>query len=212
MPEWIQPECLCSASCPAWHRTFLGMLPSLHSYAGYAFRRFRREKREDAIAEVIANCACATARLAERGKLDAAFPTILVRYAISQYFDGRRVGQSKNCRELVSDSVRRRTGIEIESLVHFDERDQEWCESLLIDKRARPAETAALRIDFAAWLKLLPHRARRIALSLARGDSATEIAHELGLSDGRVSQIRRWLKSHWDTFHDEGPETAAAAA
>ena len=86
MPELTQPACLCSSSCPEWHRKFLGMLPSLRSYARFAFRRFRREKREDAIAEVIANCACATERLAERGKLDAAFPSVLVGFAVRQSF------------------------------------------------------------------------------------------------------------------------------
>ncbi len=59
------------------------------------------------------------------------------------------------------------------------------------------------RIDFDAWLKYLPRRNRRIAQSLAVGNSTTDVAERFDLSKGRVSQLRRELKAAWDEFTGE---------
>ena len=51
------------------------------------------------LAEVVANVATAVAQLARRGKLDRAFPSPLVCYAVKQVRSGRLVGGRLNVRD-----------------------------------------------------------------------------------------------------------------
>ena len=64
---------------------------------------------------------------------------------------------------------------------------------LIEDRHATPADLAASRIDFPAWLATLSRRDRRIALRLADGDAAGSVAQQFGISQGRISQLRREL-------------------
>lgn len=48
-----------------------------------------------------ANACCAVARLAELGKLDLAYPTVLARYGVAKVIDGRRVGNKLNVRDVL---------------------------------------------------------------------------------------------------------------
>jgi hypothetical protein len=73
-----------------------------------------------------------------------------------------------------------------------------------------PAEVAATRIDFAAWLETLPSRDRKIAESLAIGNRTGEVAREFNLCEGRISRLRRELAESWRTFVGEEPATASA--
>ena len=74
-----------------------------------------------------------------------------------------------------------------------------------------PADVAASRIDFPAWLATLSHRNRRIALRLAAGDAAGSVAQRFGISPGRISQLRRELAEAWQAFHGEFCPDAVAA-
>ena len=60
---------------------------------------------------------------------------------------------------------------------------QPWEEQSLVDKRATPAELAACKLDFAAWLKRLSHVKRQLALRLTAGDTAREAAMQFRLPD-----------------------------
>ena len=84
------------ADRPALQTKFLAMLPVITRYASLAFRSLDAEAREDAITEVDANAFVAYARLAELGKPEIAYPTVLALYGIRQYWDGRRVGTKAN--------------------------------------------------------------------------------------------------------------------
>ena len=103
----------------------------------------------------------------------------------------------------MSTTAQRRKGFGVEPLKQFDAREESWQEIVVEDKRATPAEIAITRIDFASWLKLLPKRSRKIALMLARGESTSEAAKRFGVSAARISQIRLWLRLHWDVFQSE---------
>ena len=95
---------------PAWHKRLLAMLPTVRRNAKLAFRRLDAESREDAVAEVIANVTAAFARLVKLGKAHLAFPTVLTRYAISQFRDGRRVGNRFRISEVLSRHAQRKKG------------------------------------------------------------------------------------------------------
>ncbi len=71
------------------------------------------------------------------------------------------------------------------------------------DRHAGPAETAASRIDFPAWLKTLSRRNCKIALKLAVGETTRKVARLFKVSDGRISQLRRELEQSWRAFHGD---------
>ena len=66
-----------SSSAEQWQTKFLELLPAIDNQARVAFRGEPAERRQDLIAEVIANCWVAFVRLMERGLEDMVYPTPL---------------------------------------------------------------------------------------------------------------------------------------
>ena len=185
---------------------FLAMLPLIREQARHAFRGERPERREELIAEVVANCWVAYVRLIDRGLHDVIYPTPLARFAIRQTRDGRRVGSKSNIKDVGSEYAQRRQGFTVETLDCLDQDTGEWREILIEDRHAGPAETAAARIDVGDWFASLPRRKRSIATTLASGENATNTARKYGVSDARISQLRREFQQSWSEFQGE-PDT-----
>jgi hypothetical protein len=196
-----------ASSPPAWHNRFLAILPAILRQARIAFCGFDPKKREDAIAEVIANTFAAYSRLVELDKEDLAYATPLAHFAIRQYRDGRRVGMKLNVRNVSSRHCQRSKDVKLMSLHRFDSDEGQWREIVVEDKRATPADIAITRIDFQAWLNALPLKKRRLANMLAKGESTREASRSFHVSPGRISQLRRELAESWDKFHSQ--KTAA---
>ncbi len=144
---------------------------------------------------MVANAFVAFVRLAERDKVDLAYPTPLAQYAIRQVRAGRRVGSKLNVRDVSSRYAQRVKSFAVEQLGEFDDQQGVWREALIEDRQAGPAETAAARIDVADWFKSLGRNKRKIAKSLARGEATSTVARLFGLTAGRVSQLRQELKT-----------------
>lgn len=200
----------CKKNPPAWHAAFEAMIPIIETHARIAFRHLGREAREEMIQEVVCNCCQAFARLTEQGKTDVAFPTALAKFGVRQAKEGRKVGSKLNVRDISSDYCQQKKSLMLERLDHYDSEEQAWAEILVEDKNAGPAETAIVRLDFSTWLKLLPRRLRKIALFLANGETTSAAAERFGVSQGRISQIRRELLSAWRCFQGDEPAFAAA--
>jgi hypothetical protein len=186
---------------------FLEMLPQIRDQARHAFRKEQPERGEELLAETLANCWVAFARLMDRGLGDVIYPTPLVQYAIKQVRDGRRVGGKLNANDVSSAYAPRRKNFVLKTLDLFDEVEHQWKEVLVEDKHAGPADTAASRLDFADWLRLLPRRLRRIAETLATGETTKRAAKRFRVSPGRISQLRRELQQNWQDFRG-GPTFA----
>jgi hypothetical protein len=187
----------------AVHDKFLDMLPSIRRQATHAFRSALPDAREELIAEVVANAFHGYCRLVQRGKTDLAFATPLAQFAIRRVRSCRFLGGRQRPRDVMvaHDQTAGRTFVE--RLDHFNREEGQWREIVVEDHRAGPAEIAACRIDFASWLRLLPIRRRKVALTLARGDSTSEAAKKFGVTPARVSQLRLWLKESWERFQTE---------
>lgn len=197
------PKSLCSTeTTPDWRVAFLRMLPLIYRCARHAFRDLAGDDFDDAVQEVIANTLVAYERLARQGRADAASATPLARFAVAQYWEGRRVGARLNVQDITSDYCQRRKRVKVESLDHWDTNDQEWKESLVEDKTITPADLAASRLDVPAWLGSLSTRSRKIAEALAMGESTGYVARTFGISAARVSQLRRELQDSWSDFHE----------
>ncbi len=178
---------------PACHKAFLALLGDIRRHTHRALRGMRGEAREDAFAEVVASCYVAFDRLCTLDKQDLAYPSVLVRYAVAQYFAGRRVGNRFRKRDVFSPANKR-------PVLHIDQRSG-WHELLIDDHSTPVSDQAAFRIDFPAWLDSLSTKKRRVAEALAQGDSTNDVADEFGVSAGRISQLRREFAESWQEFH-----------
>ena len=74
--------------------------------------------------------------------------------------------------DVSSPYCQRQKRIVFEQFDHFDDLTSEWEQLVVEDKYSTPAEVAATRIDFRAWLESLPVRTRRVAETArdGRGD------------------------------------------
>ena len=205
-----QKSARCKKSPPAWHAAFEAMLPVIETHAKVAFRHLDPDAREEAVQETVCRACQAYARLVELGKTDVAFPSVLARFSVSQTKDGRIVGNTLNCCETLSEYGQKKNKLLVERLDRYDSEEQAYLEILVEDKHAGPAETAVVRIDFAAYMQLLPLRLRQIATFLAKGETTTAAAKKFGASQGRISQIRKELWLAWHHFQGEEPALVVA--
>lgn len=198
-----------------WQKGFLAVLPAVETHARIRFRRLNADRREEAIQETIA-AACLNFQLAAaQGKLNVVRPTFLADFAVRHTRTGRHVGSAQDAaRDVLSPSCQRRHGVEV---VSYDQdrlpaglRDgpDGWKRIAVEDRKAGIPDLAAFRIDFAGWLQTLTHRDREIICALSSGDSTKAVAEQFGLSEGRVSQLRRKFEQLWHAF--QGVAEAAA--
>jgi hypothetical protein len=199
---------------PEWHEVFLKMAPAIVTHAKIAFGNLRAEARAEAVQNVLCSACAAVARLAELNKLDLCYPTVLAKFAVSQTRDGRMLGRPLNCKDISSSYCRRLKGLALERLDHFDREENAWAEVLVEDRHCGPFDIVRTKLDFAAWLRSLPIKLRRIAKTLASGQRTGDVARKFGLSDGRISQIRSELLASWRCFVGEAepPEGATVPA
>ena len=183
-----------------WQETFLELIPDIQNFARYAFRKLPPDHREEAISEIVARTCVAFARLAELGLLEKAYATVLARFAVAQYADGRRTGTTTNTRDLTSPACAKKHAVRVDSLHRFDASKQEWREVVVEDASSGPAEVAAFRIDFEEWLASLPPDKSELVNALSGGETPSEVAAARKLSRGRVSQIRKELAQSWEVL------------
>jgi hypothetical protein len=186
-------------SAPAFEE----LLPSITKQARIAFRDKPRSEREELIAEVVANCFVAYVRLVQRGLGHVIYPTPLAAYAIKQIHAGRRVGTKLNVRDITSAYCQQRKKVRMTRLDHYDADEGGWLEIVVEDRTATPADVAATRLDFAAWLRTLRRKERRVAELLSTGESTKVAARRFRISPARISQLRRELRNCWLTFQGE---------
>jgi hypothetical protein len=193
----------------AGHDQFLVLLPVIRRHARRAFRHLGVEAREESVTATLAHAWVAFVRLSELGRAEIAYPSPLATYAVARVREGRSIGNQLNARDVTSIRCRRQYGVQIESL---DDGDYEWREIVVEDRRAGPADIAAVRLDFTAWLNSLSRRDRRMAEILATGETTRLAAARVGLSVGRVSQLRRKLHEAWLRFQGELGATEGIAS
>ena len=179
---------------------FLAMLPQIRRQAEVAFRYLRAEAREESVAEAIALAYRAWVDLVDQGREQIARPTPLAKFAVRRVRAGRRLGCRLSVRDVLSEYAHRTHGFTVERMDRADDPSGAWHQVLLEDRRTGPAETAAARLDLAAWLRTLSTRNRQIAKALGLGNSTGAVARQFGLSAGRVSQLRLWLRQEWEQF------------
>jgi hypothetical protein len=183
--------------------TFEDLLSTITKQAHIAFRDSPRCEREELVAEVVANCFVAYVRLIERGLGHVIYATPLATYAIKQVRTGRRVGSKLNVCDMSSTYCQQRKKVRMNRLDHYDVDEGGWQEILVEDRTATPADIAATKLNFAAWLQTLRRKERRVAELLSTGESTKVAARRFRISPARISQLRRELRNCWLTFQGE---------
>lgn len=189
-----------SADETRWQEGFLQLLPMLKRYACFAFRQMNPVAQEDAVSDVVVNAMVAYRRLHERGQLQRAFASVLVRYAVAQYRRGQRVGTPQRTNDVFSPVAKSKGDFELASIGSPSAQSGTWMECLADNRRSTIPNQVAFRIDFPRWLKGLPDRDRMVAEQLALGHSTSDVANTFDLTRGRISQLRRELALSWYAF------------
>ena len=141
--------------------------------------------------------------------------TGIAKNAIRYVRNGRRVGNT-TCGRGAMDVFRKAQKARDFKVVSLDSNDQfipgslvgTWKEWLACDHRVGPANEAAFRVDFAAWLGGLPERKRWVAELLAEGHEGIVVARLVGIAQSRVCQLRHELEDSWQAL--QGGATPAA--
>lgn len=184
----------------SWQSAFQSILPAVRSQAHYAFRHLSADAREEAIQETTCFACSAFAKLFRRGRAESVTPSNLARFAILRCRGGREFGQRRNGHDALSTFARRRQTIRVESLQAEESSAGGWWEVLVEDSTVTPADLAASRIDYPAFLATIDPRRRQIAETLATGETTLSTAKRFGLSPTRICQFRQQLRAAWKQF------------
>jgi hypothetical protein len=194
----------------AVNQQFEQMLTRIRLMALHAFRDKDHELRYELTAEVVARAYAAFVRLARQGRAELGYATPLALFSIKQVKSGRRMGAKLNIKDVSSEYAQMNKGFSMLRLDRYNKRKELWKEVVVEDQKSGPAEIAAMRIDFEAWLNTLDLRERRIAKVLATGETTGATARKFGVSPSRISQLRRQFMEAWQAFLGELPSPAAA--
>ncbi len=192
-----------------WQAVFQRSLPTIQSQASFSFRHLPAEAREEAIQEVVCIACQAFAQLFRQGRAKTVKPSSLARFAILQCRSGREIAQRRNGQDVLSPYARRHQSVCVESLCVRSSETGDWCEFLIEDATVTPADLAASRIDYPAFLATLDTRRRQIAETLATGETTQRVAQMFGISPTRICQFRHEFRRAWHHFVGlECPEAA----
>jgi hypothetical protein len=185
------------------HAGFLALLPRIELHARITFRHFKcPDKKEDAVAEVVAIAWLWFVRLAQKGKDAGRFPMTLAAFAARAVKSGGRLCGMEKSKDVLSPVAQQRHSFVVTMLPEHDPVFTNPFSEALADNMQTPVpEQVCFRVDFPAWLQALGDRNRRIALDMALGHRTVDLAAMHGLTQGRISQLRQEFHLDWLRFH-----------
>ena len=190
----------------SFHREFELLLPKIKEAARFSFRGLNPSDRDEAAADLIAATWSAWSGLIKRGRSPLEVgPIGILRFAFKHVRNGRRVGNPGSGRgriDLWNHRAQRALGFRLISLASA-RRQGELRSWVAKDHRSTPADHAVFLIDFEDWLGRLSERRRLSAELLSQGYGTKEVAHQLGVTPGAISQARTELARNWDKFQQD---------
>jgi hypothetical protein len=140
-------------------------------------------------------------RLVRRGKEVLDFVSALATYAARAVNSGRRVCGHERAKDAMSPVAQKRHGFAVGKLPDFSTLNGNPLEDALQDTTVSPVpEQVAFKIDFPAWWLTHTERDRRLIDTLMVGGRTKEVSRLFGLSQGRISQKRRYFMEDWARF------------
>jgi len=206
--EIVMQGSLCTPSLDQLHARFLAILPRIETHAQIQFRHIRCPgKHDDAIAEVIAVCWRWFLRIEKQGKDVNDFVMTLADYAVRHVRSGRHLCGQEASKDALSPLAQRQRSFVTQSLPEYDtiHEDNPVLGALRDNTITPPDEQAAFRLDFPAWRLQRSERDRRLIDELMIGERTKVVARKHGLTQGRISQLRRELHEDWTRFCGDMP-------
>jgi hypothetical protein len=193
---------------------FLLLRPRIELHARIFFRQVRcLHQRDEAVAECLALCWEWFVRLVRRGKAPEAFVSILVAFAVRAVASGRRLCGQEKANEVLSPVAQRRHGFTVQGLHAVGSRPGGlWDEAVKDNTQTPVPQQVMFRVDFPAWRSTRSKRDQRIIDRLVRSERTSAVAQAVGLSPGRVAQLRREFHADWLRFAAAPGEEPSHAA
>lgn len=187
------------------YAAFVAAVPKILNVAGYRFRRIScPDTREDCVRETVALCWVWFVRLVQKGRNPDTFLTALATYGAKAVHCGRRACDLEKAKDVLSRRCQRRRGFAVASLHELADADDPLDGVLadaLTDNTSTPVpDQVQFRCDFPAWKSRLPEAKGRLVDMLALGHRTKDVAAALGLSEGRISQLRKEFNADYTTF------------
>ncbi len=190
------------AGASQFEATYLRLMPTVLRVARYHFRHVGcPDRRQDLVCEVLALCWLWHGRLAAQARDPAAFATVFAMTAARAVNSGRRLCGQEKARDALSPVCQRRREFTASPLPAGSNLDGILFDAALHDNHRSPVpDQVQFRLDFPAWLATLPGPKRRLVGRLAEGHRTKDLAGEFGLSEGRISQLRREFQAGYAAF------------
>jgi hypothetical protein len=187
------------------HAGFLAIVPRIEAHGKVYFRHLKcPDRREDAIAEMVALSWLWFVRLAAKGKDATRFPSALATFAARAVRAGRKVAGKDPAGDVLSSAAQARCGFAVKSLPDHSTLAGNPLEEALTDNTRSPVpEQVAFRLDWPCWLSTRTDRDRRIVADLILGERTGDVAARYGLTAGRISQLRVQFRDDWLAFLGE---------
>jgi hypothetical protein len=183
------------------HAAFLQILPRIELHARIFFRHKKGDKRDEAIAEVVALAWKSFVNCAHNGKDATTFPMALARFAAQAVHNGRRLCGQEKINEVLSPRAQREHDFTVVSLPEGSSLHGNVFDEALIDNTRTPVDDqVAFRLDFPAWRLTRSDRDRRVIDDLMIGERTMDVADKHGLTAARISQLRRDFSEDWTKF------------
>jgi hypothetical protein len=190
------------------HAGFLSILPRIELHGHVYFRYLKcPDRREDAVAEMVALSWLWFLRLAAKGKDATAFASALATFAARAVRAGRKVAGKDSVGEVLSPAAQVQHGFVVSTLpAHSTLATNPLQEALIDNTRSPVPEQVHFRLDWPCWLSTRSDRDRRIVNDLMTGERTGDVAARHGLTPGRISQLRAHFRADWLAFlGEEGP-------
>ena len=189
---------------------FLRLLPRIELHGRIYFRNVRCPARKaDAIQEMRALAWKWFVRLTRRGKNPGNFVVSFVRLVARAVNSGRRIAGMARAKDVMNRRAQEGNDFAVTMVQDVGAQNgSPWAEALKDNMSTPPPDAAAFRIDFPIWLATLSERDRRMVDRLMLGERTQATARRFGLSEARVSQLRREFSRRWARFHGEAAEVA----
>ena len=183
------------------HAAFLTILPRIELHGRCFFRHKKGDKRDEAIAEMVALAWKSFVNCARNGKDATTFPMALARFAAQAVHNGRRLCGQEKIKDVLSPRAQREHNFTVVSLPEGSSLNGNIFDEALIDNTRTPVdEQVAFRLDFPAWRRTRSDRDRRVIDDLMVGERTMDVADKHGLTAARISQLRRDFYQDWTKF------------
>ena len=142
--------------------------------------------------------------LEQRGKDPASFITALATLAARAVRSGRRLAAGEPAKDVFSSRTQVCQDFTVKTLPVPSAGPGNGLDDVLRDNtQTPPPDAAAFRIDFPCWFATLNSRTGRLVRELMSGEKTSVAARAVGVSPGRVSQLRKELHDDWLRYHGE---------